>query len=240
MSEVISGQDVIIDIYKVDGYYPFVCAEDVSIEIDMDIKSVKTIGSGKWREYRGQTLGWTITSKGLLPYDDDVNVTIFDMVDRQLNMLHVPVRIVFRDNESNVVKAVYGEGLVKTTSLNGPNDFAGGTFTMLGSGPLEILDGLTACDSVIESLSLDSQDSTSATFAYTGAVQAVRFDYRIFNTAGAFDISIYFGSVLVPDLPDGTFTVSPILPNGSQRIEVTPICENGEPGTMISLNYTKT
>lgn len=239
-TNVISGQDVIIDFYKVDGYYPGVCAENVTMTKSAVPKSVKTIGDGVNAAYRMQSKGYTFTIDTVIPYDDDTNVTAFDLLDRYENMLAVPFRMVWREPSGTVIKGIYGSAYITELTFTGPNDFAGASITFLGTGPTENFDGLTACDAVIDGLSLDSQDATTATFAYTGATLATRFDYRIYNTSGAFDISIYSSSVLAPDLPDGTFTVSPILANGSQRIEVTPVCENGENGTMISLNYTKT
>lgn len=239
-TNVIIGKDVAIDIFKVDDYYPFVCAENCSLDITTTIKSVKTIGDGIWGAYRAQKLDWGGSADGLIDLDDSVNANIFDVVARQFNMLHMLLRFVFPRPDGSVYKAVYGQGIILNTSLTGPNDFAGGSWTIQGSGPLEIFDGLTSCDSAIVSLNLDSQTTDSITVGYTGATLAVRFDYRIWNTSGFTDISIFSGAALAPTLPAGSFTVSPILPNGAQRIDVTPVCANGENGTTISLSYTKT
>lgn len=240
MSNVIRGQDVIIDIYKVDGYYPFVCAENVSMTKTGVPKSVKTIGDGPNAAYRMQSKGYTFTIDGLIPYDDAINVTAFDCLDRYENMLAVPFRMVWRDPSGTAIKGIYGSAYITEITFTGPNDFAGASINFLGTGPTENFDGLTACDSAIDSITLNSQTTDSITIGYTGAVLAVRFDYRIWSTGGFADISIFSGTALAPTLPAGSFSVSPILPNGAQRIDVTPVCANGSNGTTKSLSYTKT
>lgn len=235
-TNVIIGKDVVLDIFKVDDYYPFVCAENVSIEITQETKSVKTIGDGVWAAYRGQRLGFTVSGDGLIPFDDITNVNIFDVLDRQINMLSVPFRMVFPEPSGVVYKAIYGEGYIVTTNLTGPNDFAGSTFSILGSGPLVIYDGLTACDGIIATLVLNSQTDTTATFGYTGATLATRFDYIVMS--GLFVIAS--DSIIAPALPNGSFTVTGLFANGSQTITVTPKCASGFAGTPFPLNYTKT
>lgn len=236
-NEVIHGKDVVIDVYKIGEYLPFICAEDVSIELNTDLVSVKTRGSGKWREWRGQSLGWTARATGLITYDNPTDVTIWDIIERQINMVLVPIRMVF-SAAGGVVKSAYGECMINTGTLNAPSDFAKGVFNAQGSGELILLDGITACDAVLGTLTLQSQTSTTATFAYTGATLATRFDYAI-ETVGFTPIQFAAGVMWSPALPNGSFTLT-ILPNGSQKITITPICSNGEKGTPISLTYTKT
>ena len=236
MNEVIKGTDVIIDVYKGSDYLPFICAEDIAIEIITDLVSVKTKGSGKWKEFRGHSLGWSANSNALIPYDNPTDVTIWDIIARQLNMVLVPIRMVFNAG-GGVVKSAYGECMINTSGLNAPSDFARGTFNATGSGELEILDGLTACDGVIATLTLQSQTSTAATFAYTGATLATRFDWYI-ETTGLTPIVVGSGVIWSPPLPNSTFSLT-ILVNGGQKITVTPICSNGESGTPISLTYNK-
>lgn len=238
MNEIISGKDVVIDVYKIDGYRPFICADDISIELDTELISVKTIGHGNWKQYRGQVHGWKVSASSLIPYDNPTDVTIWDIIDRQKNMTAVPIRIVFSDTSSTIVKVVLGDCFINTSALNAPADFAKGSFSATGTGELIIQDGLTPCDAVIATLTLDSQTSTAATFAYTGATLATRFDYYIETVPAG--LIIFSDSVIAPTLPAGTFTASPILPNGTMKLTVTPICSNGESGTPITLNFTKT
>lgn len=237
MNEIIKGSDVIIDVYKIDGFKPFICAEDIGIQIETDLVSVKTRGSGKWKEFRGHAMSWSCNASSLIPYDNPTDVTIWDIIERQKNMVTVPIRMVFRA-EGDVVKTFNGECIINTSNLNAPNDFARGTFNAQGSGEFELFDGLTACDAALSTLTLQSQDATHATFAYTGATLATRFDWFI-ETTGFTPIVIGSGVIWSPSLPSGNFTLT-ILPNGGQKITVTPICANGEIGTPKTLTYTKT
>lgn len=238
-TNVIIGTDVIIDFYKVNDYYPGICAENVSMTKTAVPKSVKTIGDGVNAAYRLQSKGYTFTIDGIIPYDGSASeVTAFDLLDRYENMLAVPFRMTWQKPDGTYVKAIYGNAFITEITFTGPNDFAGASVSFLGTGPTENFDGLTACDAVIGTLTLQSQTDTTATFAYTGATLATRFDYTIEGTVNG--IIFVNSTVFTPALPSGTFTVSPIIPNGGHTIRVTPICSNGEPGAIKSLSYTKT
>lgn len=236
MAEVILGHDVIIDFYKVDGYYPGVCAENVNMSKTAVHKSVKTIGDGVNAAYRLQSKGYTFTIDGIIPYDDVVNVTAFDLLDRYENMLAVLFRMTWQQPGGVYIKAIYGSAYITELTFSGPNDFAGASASFLGTGPTQNYSGLTACDAVIGTLVLNSQTDLTATFGYSLTTLATRFDYII--KQGAFIIAA--DSIFSPALPSGSFVVGGLTSNGSQTIEVTPICASGFSGAMNSLTYTKT
>lgn len=229
--KAIYGQDVILELYKVDGYYPVACAENVSIQFTMETKSVKTIGDGANRRVRGKAKGYEVSFDGVIGYGTG-NASAWDLYEHYNQMTDILFRIIFRDNDSNLVKAIIGQVLPTDINLTGPNDLAGQSMTLIGNGPVSVQDNLLSCQATIGDIEF-SETSVIATFTYSGVSDAMRLEYKIGANGGRL-------TKMNPGT-SGTIKISKIiLPAGNYKLYVYPICESGEEGQAFELEFTTT
>lgn len=230
MADPILGSNAILRIYKNYAYRDFLCATDISIEFNTELKATKTIGDGVWKRYKPQNLGYSITLNGLMKLNE-TDAVAFDLFADQLAFTEVLFRMTFEDTSSNV-KAIFGTAIIETTSINGPSEgFVTESFRMMGVGEPDIFDTKTPCTA-----------SFSATIsAYTGEGP---YNYQI-NISSAtastqyIDVSINGGArsrTTWGGASSGVIYLN--LPSGANTIKAIPICTNGYEGTIVTLTQT--
>lgn len=228
MNGVIQGTDAVLSFYKND-FLPYMCAENITINIVADKIETKTLGDGVWKKYTYQELQFTISLSGLLVFDT-VNWTGWDFLDNQINFSHVTCRASFTDNQGNV-RSVQGDVMVENSSFKiSAVDLVKQDIQLQGNGALMVFDGLIPCDTIINTITVTGQTAVDgiAHIAYTfsGDVQQVK--YRVDDTG-----DYIYSSV-------GSAIAIPGLALGSHDIEIVPICQNGYEGTGLFQTFTMT
>lgn len=230
MAEPVLGSNAIMRVFKNGAYRDFVCATDISIEFTTDIKSVKTVGDGVWKRYRPQSIGYSVTLNGVMKLNE-TDAVAFDLLNEQIAFHDVLFRITFEDSSSNV-KAIFGTGIIESTSLNGPSEgFTTDSFRITGTGEPDIFDTKTPCTATLSANISTRADDPSHNYQINITASSSGCDSIGYSINGA--------PVVVTDWTGGTTGVIPIqLAAGSNTIYVIPICTNGMYSTAVTLTQT--
>lgn len=224
-----------LEFYKVDDYYPFVCAENCDIKLNSTQISVRTKGDGAWKKYITDTKGYEISCDGVIPIGS-TGVTVWDLWDSFDQQTDVAFRMIFRDRESSIVKAILGNVLVASMNITGPMDFAGQSISFTGNGAPSFQDNLLTCQATIGSVVVSLQTELAVHFTFSGVVDSTRIDYSI-DGGGRKTVLFSGGSGLINLNPVQT---PEIFVNGSHTVLFYPICESGDEGAAFTLTFTKT
>lgn len=226
---VILGKDVVIEFYKEGDYRGFLCADNVEYNLAMETISVRTLGSGHYKEYRGQSISYSITLTGLIPVDLSAGVTAFDLIEYTKQMVDIEYRMIFRSENGNEVTQLRGKGLVVESSVTGPADFAGASFTIQGNGE-PLFGPPPSCNIQI----FDKLLTHHAGFIYKMAIlgeyngPAIRYDWSL--DGGAVNTALSTGWFF--NLLD-----SPRPQLGPHTIDIWPVCDNGVQGQKLTINF---
>jgi hypothetical protein len=220
----ILGKNAIIEFKKEGNYVPFVCATSISINVSREKKSVKTIGDGINRRYRTQSIGYTISLSGLIPYDDDIDMTAFDLLPYLQSAVDIEYQIIFQKIDGTTYKLIKGVAGIDSMNFEAPTDFVRGSIEMTGNGPYVITDIEDVCDKVIRRASF----SVTSNVLHVGIISlnsgtVPRYDYRI--DGGAINTSLFTGWPVNLNSPTGHI------------IEIWPVCENGIYGTKYTYTF---
>ena len=247
MADPVLGTDVIIQFLKNGNYTNYGCATNIEIQYTMETKGTKTVGDGVWRRKRGQSLGAVINLSGVIVIDAN-RPTAFDLLAYFKNMTDVQYRIRFTDNGGGV-QIIDGDALPTSVTLAGGSDgFATGDITLDCNGDPDYIapvsppdpdpdpDNPNECIAEIETASTILTGSPIARrrivieSMVSGSAQISRWDYTI--DGGGTQTAFTDGNI-------PTNWVIPLLYNlGSHTVVITPICDNGFPGTPYTLNYS--
>lgn len=242
MNKPILGKDVVLQFDDGDGFGNYFCAIDVEISFQMETKETKTIGTGSWTRKRGQKKSAVINLDGVQALSELFS-TAFTMLDYFNNMTDIPFRIIFTD-EQHDIKVIQGVALPTDVSLSGGSEgHANGSITIEVNGPVDIRDSMSQCDSAI----IDGTYFKSGTGVHQFRVGELsedsptitRYDFQLDGggTQSAFSSgSLPFSFGIAGGGPNA-FSASPV--GSSHTIVVTPICENGYPGSTFTLNFLK-
>ena len=234
MADPIKGSDVLIQFDVGDGYFDYACATDVSIEFDMETKSVKTVGDGVWRKKRGQLLGYVISLDGVIKFDDDQVPHAFDLLANLVNMVGIAFRMIFEETTTTLTKVIEGIVLPVRVNLSGPAEgFAGGSATLEGIGAPTITDSITNCEASIDSFTAvgDPDSPGRVNLNFTGiSPDTVRIEYSI-DGGGRQTIFSMSANFL--------YNINGVSA-GSHTIVFYTVCENGIDGNSYTKNVTVT
>jgi hypothetical protein len=245
MADPILGKDVIIQFYKGGSYFNYGCAAEVEAQFSMDTKSVKTVGDGVWKRSKGQSLGLQIELSGVIQ-DDNVNPTVFDLLDYLTNMTDIQYRLLFYDN-IGLKKVIEGFALPINVNMGGGSDgHATGSITLSGQGdPSNIYTPPNPpsnppgnpppppCQAEIETAHTEIIGPPNRRYVFidtmvAGGATISRWDYTI-NGGG---VQTKFTNGSIP-----TSWILPLATNtGTHTIVITPICDNGFSGTPFTLD----
>lgn len=225
---LIQGKDAVLSFYK-NSFLPFVCSSTVTIDLTGDELPIRTLGSGKWKGVTYQNLGYSISLSGVLVYDI-ANFSGWDMLENQLNFLHVQFRLSYTHGDGTV-KSFQGYCMVKSTTFTSPvSDVVKDDFALTGNGELMYFDGFVPCPSTIATITVTGQTAADGiihvTFTYTGAPYQAK--YRVDNT-GAYTYVAIGPTIDIPGLPIG-----------GHSIEIIPVCQNNYEGTPLSQTFVIT
>lgn len=230
--KTIKGSDVILEVYKGSDYHPLACMENVSISFSTETVSVKTVGDGPNARVRARKKSFSVSCDGIIAYDTE-NPNAFDLLDYYKNMVDVPFRLVFYDQEDGVLKAVLGNAVITELNMTGPSDFAGISATLSGSGIPSIQDNLLSCQAEIGSVSVGMTTLLGVSFNYSGVSGAARLEYSVGIRSGRY-------TKFNPGASGSFYLTKGLWPAGSYTLYVWPLCESGEEGEYITCPFTFT
>lgn len=233
--DVVLASDVTMLIYKDGDFLPFVCATDLSIDTTMEVKEVRTIGDGKWKKPRGQSLSYTISLSGLITLVGG-DPTAFTVMEYMRQMVALEYRIIWDDPANNLQKVIQGVALPVSGRLpSGAEGFANCNFEFRGDGEYTISDSTVTCSATIDGVSVgpkffDPPPPHEIQISFSGASSnTMRIEYAI--DGGGREAFINDG------VPNGFIPVNGYYP-GDHVLTVWPICENGEDGIPIIIPFS--
>ncbi|MEQ1678524.1 MAG: hypothetical protein ABL876_17645, partial [Chitinophagaceae bacterium] len=143
------GKDVIIEAWKVDGYYPFACAEEVTIRMRTELAETSSADSGAWEYYipTGRN-GWTASLRGVLVLNDPDDDLWYALETFLLSVrgesLQIRMRFIDKNGEE---RYALGEVYIPEGEISGSmEDFARYVEQFQGSGPLDLSQTITPPD----------------------------------------------------------------------------------------------
>lgn len=145
MRDFVYGKDVKLEAYKIDGYYPFACATEVTLTMNTEIDFTTTPDSGYYRTKKSVGLNdWFIEFKSVTVLQDAVNTFWYswETLLEQIRNNELNIRLTFKDR-TNHTKYIIGKVIIPQTIMGGlTGDFSTDSIRFEGTGPLDI-DGLT-------------------------------------------------------------------------------------------------
>lgn len=141
MRSFVFGDGIIIEAWKVDGFYPFACAEEVTIRMRTELAETTTSDSGAWEYYTptGRN-GWSASLKGVLVLSDPDDDLWYALETFLLSVRgqSLQIRIRFIDKNGDERYAL-GEVFIPDSEISGSMDeFVRYVEQFQGSGPLDL------------------------------------------------------------------------------------------------------
>lgn len=132
-TELIRGENMVIIVSgKAVG-----CARTCSLNTKVNIIGKSTVGSGFWKEYKGVSKEWSLTSDGLAKISDGTNNTFKELTDIKNAMDPVVVGFTVTDRSSNTYNQ-YGLAIIVELNASGSvNNIGVYNVTLQGTGLLE-------------------------------------------------------------------------------------------------------
>jgi hypothetical protein len=131
--KAIKGKDVLMEVYENNEYIPFLCCEDMSINITPELINKTTVLSGRGNEYKARRFDWDVSLSGISQILGSGR-TIFETVKVENIFSTWPIRLTFADAQGNT--AIFtGNVVLKNASITGPQtDFSDFENAFQGSG----------------------------------------------------------------------------------------------------------
>lgn len=235
MSYII-GKNVIFLIDKGSGYVPHVCAVTISIKTHSDTKDILTVTDGEWDKPRVQKKNYTLDFEGVTPWplDQLTGYDAFDFLENQCQDVNFQYKIYYTTDGSTVIKMIKGIALVIDSDLSaGAENLMDSTFTCAGFGAYERFNSSSACAATLGTLAFAAQGLLFVNIHYTGLSGADTLAYSV-------DGSTRRTLLAMPASGDIVLITGVGMTPGPHTIQVWPVCANGEDGTSLSTDYTRT
>lgn len=151
-SGVINGTD--LGLY-INGL-PHAFATSHSINIECEVRDVSSKKSGKWKAFKAGVLSWSVSGSGLTVYDIDKNTKASSasilaamIAQQEVTIKHTTAELGNR--------SFSGQVIIKSFTAEAPDD-ANSTysFTMQGTGELEILESVFYANSLFANTVLNA------------------------------------------------------------------------------------
>lgn len=210
----VQGSDVILMFNLGDGFLPFVCAKDFSIETTASRVPITTKGDGPWDKFDYQSLSYTINCSGVIAFDETA-ITSFDLALQQQNFLTPEWKAIFVTKDRTKAITYKGVCLVERTGISAnAGQLSLSDFSLPGTGAYIMVD----CDLVIAGMSVSGTPGprTLTIGSLVGGATASSYIYTI---DGGFELTAGASPWVLPQLP-----------NGFHMLVVTPVCESGSRG----------
>lgn len=131
----IRGKDCVFWVRANGELKPICCARSASITTTADIAETSTLGSGKWKTFKGMKLSFTLNAAGLVSFD--MNYSIVTMRRKQIELM--PLEFAFIGEDGNGLIEQYS-GRFIITNINTPFTYnANFEYSLDGQGTGELL-----------------------------------------------------------------------------------------------------
>jgi predicted secreted protein len=133
---IIHGKDVIFQVDAGGGdQMPICCARTASLTTNADLGETSTVGTGKWKTFKGLKMSFTISAGGLISFD--MNYSIAALRQRQINFEAIGFVFFGLDSDTNMEKY---SGSFIITSIDTPTSYNGNwEYSLQGQGTGELL-----------------------------------------------------------------------------------------------------
>lgn len=220
LSGVVQGNDAYIELHDGDSYKPFVCAKDMSISPKTTYVNIATYGDGMWDKWSPQSHGYTVSLSGVAAFRDG-SITVWDLLERQLQGLETKFRAIYTDVENVNTRVIQGYLFIDTTNISANvGQVALGDLSLIGNGRLV----LSACSVFLEGITVEVTDDD--------------IEVTIDGVEGDPDYFIYqVDSDFEQTTLSNPFTVVGIA-GGFHTITVLPVCTGGNRGLEVSADFS--
>jgi hypothetical protein len=140
MRDFVYGKDVVLEAFKIDGYYRWACATDVQITVNSELDFTTTPNSAGWRTKKPSGLNdWFIEFKSLTVLQDAVNTFWYgwETMLESIRNSGLNIRLTFTDIAGN---SKYWTGFVyipQTIMGGATGDFSIDQIKFEGSGAFD-------------------------------------------------------------------------------------------------------
>lgn len=218
---IINGKDAIFLVDEGDGYVPFVCAKDLSIETTAGHVPTATLGDGAWAKFAYQDLSYSITMNGVATIDD-TRFSTFNINNYLINFLELPFKIHFIDQDGLFEKTIKGSALVERCAISAnTGQLVLGDISLKGNGAYQMIE----CDALIGSM--------MASFPGGGTVQVALSDV----TGDPVSFFYQLDNGLQQETTLTTFNLLSV-PGGYHKLIVIPVCASGYRGEEALLEFS--
>jgi predicted secreted protein len=131
----IKGKDVYFYVVGDGGdLMPICCARTASLTTNADIGETSTVGTGKWKTFKGLKVSYTISAGGLISFD--MNYSIAKLRERQINFEEINF-VFFGTDPTGAMERYSGAFIV--TSIGTPTSYNGNwEYSVEGQGTGEL------------------------------------------------------------------------------------------------------
>jgi hypothetical protein len=172
--KAVEGKNVLIEFLKDAEYVPYACAMSIDFYRDKDIIETSTVDSAGEREYVYGMGSWGCTLNGVthIVPNGATGITVFEMIQKQLNKDGADLRLTFEDGEGNL-KVITGRALLPHIGISaGSEGFSEDEVELKGTGVM-----------TLETELIDPDENTSEVnkleYTATGGETTVQFDELI-------------------------------------------------------------
>lgn len=138
---IVDGKKVILEVWKVDAYYPVACAVSVSFWATEEYDITSTPDSGRYRTRRPINDGdWGVDFTGVTVLQDAVDTLWFswEFLLELVRSQGVNIRVKFIDRNGNE-KSITGHVYIQRVQIDGmAGQPAGDTLSFIGDGPINL------------------------------------------------------------------------------------------------------
>lgn len=135
----VQGKNVDISFDFGEGLKVFVCARSFSLEQRTELIETTTPSSGKYNDYEGQAIDWSLTVSGILVIESS-NTTGLDLLGAQVVFKKMPFKLLATDDNGTEFEMT-GTVIVETSQLSGETaQFVNSDITFRGCGQIPEID----------------------------------------------------------------------------------------------------
>lgn len=188
----IKGRNSIFETDVLGSMLPLVCVKNFSLNVVTDLKEITTDGSGLWKDFDYDRLGYTINLNGLTQiFGDDGNPTFYDMYDAMVNFLEVGFRIQFVDNSNNPA-IITGQVIVSNKLFDAnPVKLLNSSITLVGKG---------------EPVTVKASETNTITFMIEGVVFTADNELTAVDNSYKINDSVIMSTTNAPNQQDLSIT----------------------------------
>lgn len=137
----VQGKDVVLRAKREadDTYYGFYCAQEVSVNIQVEQMAATSVNSGSFKRNKPGRASWDFTFSGLAQIKDpgaDSLWTLYELMDEQARLEGLDLLVIFTSSEGET-QTFSGHANPETLGLSGlVGGLAKGQVRFIGDGPL--------------------------------------------------------------------------------------------------------